>query len=131
MSETVLSTHQKEEVVQYSLLKYQKEWQHEKPSACIFHLIEQTKWKTILDDEVIIRGCLLGGGIDSIRNLIGTPYGSVVEFREKHTDGEPVVWYLENCELTTTDLRRSLVQMKLAGWFDDCSGILFGRSSAS
>ncbi|MDO4926853.1 MAG: hypothetical protein Q3980_14495, partial [Turicibacter sp.] len=53
------------------------------------------------------------------------------EFREKHTDGEPVVWYLENCELTTTDLRRSLVQMKLAGWFDNCSGILFGRSSAN
>ena len=91
MWETVLSTHQKEEVVQYSLLKYQKEWQHEKPSVCIFHLIEQTKWKRILDDEVIIRGYLLGGGIDSIRHLIGTPYGNVAEFREKHTDGEPVV----------------------------------------
>ncbi|MDO4927233.1 MAG: LD-carboxypeptidase, partial [Turicibacter sp.] len=95
MWETVLSTHKKEEVVQYSSLKYQKEWQHEKPSACIFHLTEQTKWKTISDDGVIIQGRLLGGCIDSIRHLIGTPYGNVAEFREKHTDGEPVVWYLE------------------------------------
>lgn len=33
--------------------------------------------------------------------------------------------------MSTTDLRRSLVQMKLAGWFDHCSGILFGRSPAN
>lgn len=42
-----------------------------------------------------------------------------------------MIWYLENCELNTADLRRSLVQMKLAGWFDGCSGILFGRSVAN
>lgn len=29
------------------------------------------------------------------------------------------------------DLRRSLVQMKLAGWFENCSGIMFGRSPAN
>ncbi|MNJ67757.1 Murein tetrapeptide carboxypeptidase [compost metagenome] len=29
------------------------------------------------------------------------------------------------------DLRRSLVQMKLAGWFEHCQGIVFGRSAAN
>lgn len=29
------------------------------------------------------------------------------------------------------DLRRSLVQMKLAGWFAHCAGIMFGRSAAN
>lgn len=29
------------------------------------------------------------------------------------------------------DLRRSLVQMKLAGWFENCSGLMFGRSEAN
>ena len=43
----------------------------------------------------------------------------------------PSYGILENCELSTTDLRRSLVQMKLAGWFDNCSGLLFGRSDAN
>lgn len=46
--------------------------------------------------------------------LIGTPFGDVITFRKNHIKGEPVIWYLENCELSTTDLRRSLVQMKLA-----------------
>ena len=40
------------------------------------------------------------------------------------------MWFLENCELSSVDLRRSLVQMKLAGWFDGSSGIMFGRSAA-
>ena len=40
------------------------------------------------------------------------------------------MWFLENCELSSVDLRRSLVQMKLAGWFEDSSGIMFGRSAA-
>lgn len=39
--------------------------------------------------------------------------------------------YSSKTILTTTDLRRSLVQMKLAGWFENCSGLMFGRSEAN
>lgn len=66
-----------------------------------------------------------------IRHLVGTPYGDVSAFREQFIDGEPILWYLENCELSTVDLRRSLVQMKLAGWFEQSPCILFGRSPAN
>lgn len=52
-------------------------------------------------------------------------------FRKQFTDAEPLIWYFENAELSTTALRRSLVQMKLAGWFDHCLGIMFGRSDAN
>lgn len=131
MWETVLSTKAGEEVRQYSSNKFQKKWQHDNPSPYVFHLTEETEWKTTSDKDVKIQGRLLGGCIDSIRHLIGTPYGDVADFRKKHTNGEPIVWYLENCESTTTDLRRSFVQMKLAGWFEDCSGVMFGRSSAN
>ncbi|ALF10882.1 S66 family peptidase [Parageobacillus thermoglucosidasius] len=131
MWETVLSTETEASVIQYSSSKYQKKWQHDNPSPCVFHLTEDTYWKTISTGNVKIKGRLLGGCIDVIRHLIGTPYGRVQEFRKKHFDSDPLIWYLENCELTTTDLRRSLVQMKLAGWFDHCSGILFGRSAAN
>lgn len=78
-----------------------------------------------------IQGRLLGGCIDTIRHLIGTKFGDVQSFQETHIQGESIIWYFENCELSTTDLRRTLVQMKLAGWFNDCSGILFGRSAAN
>lgn len=132
MWETVLSTQMGESVLQYSSSMYQKEWQHTNPSPHIFHLTEPTVWKTTeTTPHVNIQGRLLGGCIDIIRHVIGTPYGDVQTFQKEQIGNEAIIWYLENCELSTTDLRRSLVQMKLAGWFDHCAGIMFGRSPAN
>ncbi|MBD7968572.1 S66 family peptidase [Paenibacillus gallinarum] len=131
MWETVLATRPGKTNQQISSEQYQKKWNHEEPSPCIFKLTEPTEWKTILGSSVTLRGRLLGGCIDVIRHLIGTPYGDVQTFQRQYIHSEPILWYLENCELSTTDLRRSLVQMKLAGWFAHCSGILFGRSHAN
>jgi muramoyltetrapeptide carboxypeptidase len=131
MWESVLSTKTGLSITQYSSEKYQQRWQHDNPSPCVFHLTEETKWKTVSGEKVKAEGRLLGGCIDIIRHLLGTPYGDLQNFRQKHIHNEPVIWYLENCELKTTDLRRSLVQMKLAGWFENCSCIMFGRSPAN
>ncbi|MGD6968251.1 S66 family peptidase [Rossellomorea vietnamensis] len=127
----VLTTEPGGTVIQYSSPHYQKEWAHENPSPCVFHLTEETQWKTVGETPVKVEGRLLGGCIDILRHLVGTEFGDVKAFREKHLEGEPVLWYLENCEMEATELRRSLVQMKYAGWFDNCSGILFGRSPAN
>jgi muramoyltetrapeptide carboxypeptidase len=127
----VLKTKAGGSVEQESSRQYQKEWQHENPSPCVFHLTEPTSWKTASEMPERLEGRLLGGCIDVIRHLIGTPYGRVRDFRQEHLGGDPIVWYFENCELTTTDLRRTLVHMKLAGWFEGCAGIMFGRSSAN
>ncbi|MEK0312787.1 S66 family peptidase [Cohnella sp. 56] len=116
-------------VVQRSSDRYQATWDHPDPSPCVFHLTEPTVWKVVGGGRAEMRGRLLGGCIDVIRHLVGTPYGDVRGFRERHIPGEPLLWYLENCELSTVDMRRSLVQMKLAGWFEHCAGILFGRSA--
>lgn len=155
--EQVMSTLVGGEVTQYSSPMYQKEWNHEHPSPRVFHLIEPTVWKMAFPAEtkgnaesdaaretgeefeaaaqglakVEVEGRLLGGCIDVIRHLIGTPYGDVAQFQREHLQGEPILWYLENCELNTADVRRSLVQMKLAGWFAHSSAILFGRSSGN
>lgn len=131
MWETVLATRPGKTNQQISSERYQKKWKHEEPSPCIFELTEPTEWKTTLGSDVTLRGRLLGGCIDVIRHLIGTPYGDVETFQRQYIHGEPILWYLENCELSATDLRRSLIQMKLAGWFAHCSGILFGRSHAN
>ncbi|WP_274654724.1 S66 family peptidase [Paenibacillus humicola] len=131
MWETVLATRAGSSVRQLSSKLYQKAWDHDHPSPCVFHLTEPTLWQTVPQSDVRMRGRLLGGCIDVIRHLIGTPYGDVRTFQRQFIHGEPILWYLENCELNAPDLRRSLVQMKLAGWFDHCSGILFGRSDAN
>lgn len=131
MWQTVLSTRSGESVVQRSSESYQKEWDHANPSPCVFHLTEKTDWKIVLGKRVSIQGRLLGGCIDIIRHLIGTSFGDVRHFQRQTIQNEPIIWYFENCELSTTDMRRTLVQMKLAGWFDHCEGILFGRSAAN
>jgi muramoyltetrapeptide carboxypeptidase len=131
MWKSVLSTKSGDSILQYSSENFQKEWRHGNPTPCIFHLTEQTEWKTVTSNNEKIQGRLLGGCIDVIRHLIGTQFGDVNAFRKQYIQDDPVIWYLENCELSTTDLRRSLVQMKLAGWFDHCSGIMFGRSAAN
>ena len=131
MWEKILSTSAGESILQHSSSKYQKKWQHDKPSPYVFHLTEPTIWKSVPNKELKLKGRLLGGCIDVIRHLIGTPFGDVQSFRQKYINDDPILWYFENCELTTTDLRRSLVQMKLAGWFENCAGILFGRSAAN
>lgn len=130
--EAVLSTKSGDSILQQSSSKFQKKWQHDNPSPCVFHLTEKTIWKSVSGEKEEFSGRLLGGCIDVIRHLIGTPYGEVEHFRDQFLKkDEKLIWFFENCELNTTDLRRSLVQMKLAGWFDQCSGILFGRSAAN
>ncbi|MGE7613073.1 S66 family peptidase [Paenibacillus sp. NPDC101420] len=131
MWEAVLETKAGGSIVQHSSLKYQGEWQHDAPTPYVFHLTEDTRWKTVSSGLVTMKGRLLGGCIDVIRHLIGTPFGNLRHFQEQMINNEPILWYLENCELNTVDVRRSLVQMKLAGWFENCSGIMFGRSPAN
>lgn len=131
MWRTVMSTETADSVEQRSSALYQKEWQHDAPSPCVFHLTEPTVWQTVSGGKVSLKGRLLGGCIDVIRHVIGTEYGDVRSFQQERIGGEPILWYLENCEMNMADQRRSLVQMKLAGWFDHCAGLMFGRSPAN
>lgn len=127
----VLQTPAGGEINQDSSEFYQKKWEHENPSPTVFHLTEKTAWKTADGARVNMDGRLLGGCIDVIHHLAGTSFGNVKAFREQHIPGEPIIWFLENCEMSVADLKRSLTQMKYAGWFENCTGILFGRSPAN
>ena len=131
MWERTLSAKGETEITQFSSSMYQKEWQHDNPSKHVFHLTEPTAWHTVDQQEKMVKGRLLGGCIDVIRHLAGTPYGDVKTFQKTFIKGEPILWYFENCELNAASVKRSLVQLKLAGWFDHCSGMMFGRSAVN
>ena len=73
-----------------------------------------------------LSGRLLGGCIDCLENLIGTPFDGVKAFAEKYKE-DGVLWFLESCDLTPMGLRRSLWHMRMAGWFENASGFIFGR----
>ncbi|MFD1205791.1 MULTISPECIES: S66 peptidase family protein [Sporosarcina] len=116
---------------QESSANYQSKWQHDaKPDPYVFHFDTITEWKVIGGRSAEMTGRFLGGCLDTIRHLAGTPYGDVRSFQQQFLNGEPILWYLENCELNATDFHRSVVQLFYAGWFDNASGIIFGRSPA-
>ena len=99
--------------------------------AATFQLTEPTLWRALDGrSSVAFSGRLIGGCLDTISRLAGTPYGDVGAFADEHrADG--VILYFENCELRPSELVRALWGLRLAGWFDGLSGVLIGRSTAS
>lgn len=77
-------------------------------------------------DEVRMEGRLLGGCMDCLQNLIGTPFDKVKEFNQKYGENG-ILWYLESCDLNVFDIRRAMWQMDQAGWFSKVKGFLIGR----
>ena len=118
-------------IAQSSSSHYQAQWSHDKqPDPYVFKLDTETNWRAVSHSPVEMKGRLLGGCMDTIRHLIGTPYGNVKEFQETHLREEPILWYFENCEMSATDFHRTLLQMHQSGWFENAAGIVFGRTSA-
>lgn len=76
--------------------------------------------------EVSFSGRIIGGCIDCIAKLIGTPYDGTSKFLERyHEDG--ILWYFDPFAMTAENLYLTLLQMKYCGYFQGATGILFGR----
>lgn len=116
------------EVIQNSFEKYEKEWQKEMVSPTeTYNLTEKVEWKNVLGgDKIEIKGRALGGCLDCVQAYIGTKYDKVKEYIENHKE-EGTIWFLECFEMGTADLYRFLWEMKNAGYFKYCNGIIFGR----
>jgi muramoyltetrapeptide carboxypeptidase LdcA involved in peptidoglycan recycling len=94
-----------------------------------FNCDAPTQWKSLHPCASIeMKGRLIGGCLDIIVHLVGTPYGDVPKFAKRYAD-DGVILYLENCELTPCRVERALLQMRYAGWFEHLNGIVIGRSS--
>jgi len=77
-------------------------------------------------EKINLKGRLLGGCIDCLSLFLGTPWDKVAEFNKKY-ENDGVLWFLESCDLGPLQLRRSIWQMRQAGWFDKATGFIFGR----
>jgi muramoyltetrapeptide carboxypeptidase len=124
-----LSLKQGETFSQRSSTYYQGKWGDivANPEAP-FSLSEKSVWKSLRNEgECSFSGMLLGGCLDVLMNLIGTPFAPVDKFCKQHAHSG-VIFFLENCELTPCSVARTLIGMKYAGWFKNVNGILLGRS---
>lgn len=96
-----------------------------------YKLEHKTIWKNFKGgDEIKLQGRMIGGCLETLRNLVGTPYGDLPRFASRFPDSK-VILYLENAESKPAELCRALWNMRYAGWFEVASGVVFGRSRAS
>ena len=78
------------------------------------------------DGSACIKGRLIGGCMDVLLNLAGTPYDGTPEYIEKYKN-DGIIWYLESFDLHFEQMMEGLWKMKEMGWFRYASGFVFGR----
>ncbi len=93
-----------------------------------YHLDTKVEWKNLFLEEISLEGRMIGGCLDLITELVGTPYDFVSSFQERYKK-EGIIWFFDNCELTNEDLIRTFWKLEVCGYFKYCKGILLGRSA--
>ncbi len=93
----------------------------------VYKLDKPSSWKSLQGvSHVSFSGRMIGGCMDTLCKLLGTRFAPVGIFLEKYkADG--IIWTLESCEMNAPDVYRTFWQMREAGWFKYCSGIIIGR----
>ncbi|GAA1173903.1 LD-carboxypeptidase [Kitasatospora gansuensis] len=81
------------------------------------------------DGDVDVTGRLIGGCIETLCNLAGTPYGDTTAFARAHAP-EGLLVYVEAAEDNAYTICRNLHGMRLAGFFDRANAVIVGRTSA-
>lgn len=84
-------------------------------------------WRNLRNEEEIrVKGRLLGGCLDVLLTIVGTKYDGTLEFIEKYKD-DKTLFYFETFDLNSEELMMGLWKLKELGWFKYTSGIIFGR----
>ena len=98
------------------------------PHATQWTHVGEGRWVVLGGGSLDVTGRLIGGCVETIGHLAGTPYGDVRGWAEGLD--EPTIVYLEACEDDAVDICRHLHGMRLAGWFDRAAAVLVGRTDA-
>lgn len=98
------------------------------PRATRWTEVGTRRWEVLGGRSVDVTGRLIGGCIETIAHLAGTPYGDVRAWAEGLD--EPTIVYVEACEDHAVDICRCLHGLRLAGWFDRAAAVLVGSTSA-
>ncbi|MFI1409874.1 S66 peptidase family protein [Streptomyces sp. NPDC020707] len=81
------------------------------------------------DGDVDLQGRLIGGCIETLCNVTGTPYIDMATFAQAEAP-EGLLVYVEASEDDAFSIGRNLHGMRLAGFFDNANAVLVGRTSA-
>lgn len=90
-----------------------------------YQLCEKVHWVN-LSHCSSFQGRCIGGCLDALKDLFGTPYDGTKEFIERYKQ-DGIVWYFDIYSLPAETVYRTLLQMKSMGYFRYTTGILVGR----
>jgi muramoyltetrapeptide carboxypeptidase len=112
---------------------WQSKWTDfaDQPDVC-YTLSEPTQWRCLnrpAGTALQCSGRLIGGCIDTLVHVAGTPFGDVQSFIQAHADSG-VLLYLENAEMSPTALVRAAHRLRWSGWLEGLTGLFIGRSAA-
>ena len=103
----------------------------EDPTPTEFTLDTAGTWR-LLDPgmgDVEVSGRLMGGCIETVSILAGTPYGDLPAFAAEHAP-EGLMVYVEASGDVAPAIARDLWRLRLAGWFERANAVLVGRTRA-
>lgn len=100
------------------------------PGISEYTLDTPGRWRRLdAPDDVTVSGRLIGGCIEALSNLAGTPYADIPRFaRSVAPDG--LLIYIEAAEADAASICRALHGMRLSGFFTGANAILVGRTRA-
>lgn len=108
---------------------YEK-YQDKKPASAKagqgFRPTKKVEWHSANGQEITLQGRMIGGCVDVLAMFLGTPYDKTKAFVQKY-EADGMIWFLESCDLTVPEIKRTLWQMKHNGWFEHVKGFVFGR----
>jgi muramoyltetrapeptide carboxypeptidase LdcA involved in peptidoglycan recycling len=104
------------------------DYEHQ-PGVSEMTLDREGTWSVLGGGPVDVSGRLVGGCIEVLVALAGTPYGDVPAFGRRYPDDGLLV-FLEAAEADAYTIGRALHGFRHAGWFERATGILVGRTGA-
>lgn len=105
-------------------------WRFEEdPRATDWKRVDRGRWSLHGAESLHATGRLIGGCVETLCNLAGTPYGDVATFGAAHQDDGLIV-YLDVAGDEAATICRNLHGLRLAGWFGGAKAILVGRTEA-
>lgn len=91
------------------------------------HSSESTQGELFEETSLDVSGRLIGGCIDVITWVMGTPYEDLEGFAERYKD-DGLIWFFDNFALNPMDLMYAMIKMRHAGLFDSARVVIFGRT---
>lgn len=89
-------------------------------------LLKTSEGEFYEDGDLDVTGRLIGGCIDVIDWMIGTPYEDLKGFAERYSE-DGLIWFFDTFELDPMSLMYAMNKMKQMGLFDNAKAVIFGR----